>query len=337
MSSDRVQIPFSFSYPVTGFISTSSTTFSGGTSESVTMMVAAVGAPITIINRDTSSPATIWQAESGASFYSSISTDSGGNVPGWLDAGSYKITAGPVGGFSGSTINFDPSRGDGTTLIAPGAVNTAAISANAVTSSLLATSVSQALVPTGTILEFGGSGAPSGFVACDGSIYATGTSGSTYHALSSTLGTTWNTGGEGTGNFRVPDLRGLVSVGAGSGSGLTVRALGPRLASPNGGEEKHTLSSGEMPGHNHTISDPGHGHGVFDPGHTHSTSYANASSVNASGTWVAPGLGPSQTGASATGISIDAGVTGISLSATGGSATHNNMQPFAATNKIIKL
>jgi microcystin-dependent protein len=41
--------------------------------------------------------------------------------------------------------------------------------------------------------------------------------------------------------------------------------------------------------------------------------------------------------AAATGIGIYGAGTGISIQGAGGGGSHNNMQPFAATNKIIKL
>lgn len=47
-------------------------------------------------------------------------------------------------------------------------------------------------------------------------------------------------------SFNLPDLRGRVAVGAGSGRDLTPRELGK-----TGGEEKHTLTIDEMPKHSH--------------------------------------------------------------------------------------
>lgn len=51
-------------------------------------------------------------------------------------------------------------------------------------------------------------------------------------------------------HFNLPDLRGRVAVGAGSGEKLTKRTLGEK-----GGEEKHTLTIDEMPKHRHSWKD----------------------------------------------------------------------------------
>ena len=47
-------------------------------------------------------------------------------------------------------------------------------------------------------------------------------------------------------HFNLPDMRGRVALGYGSGIGLTVRNMGD-----DGGEETHTLTTAEMPTHNH--------------------------------------------------------------------------------------
>jgi microcystin-dependent protein len=138
-----------------------------------------------------------------------------------------------------------------------------------------------------------------GWLLCDGSAV----SRTTYKALFERIGTSQGAG-NGSTTFNVPDLRGRVPVGAGTGTGLTARALGAK-----GGEESHTLVTGEMPPHTH----PAKGGGYF-------ATYAD--------TEAAPlhnlGSGPD-------GIGADS-----STAAAGGGTAHNNVQPFAVLNAWIK-
>lgn len=326
----RVQLPYSFSYPSSGNLDP------------------VVGTSVTVSHRDPttgspSTPATVYQQETGSTTYTSLATDSGGNVPGWVDPGSYVIVAAAQGSFSGATIAFEAVRGDGVTLVAPAAVDL----------SQLTTAIQNALVPTGTILDHAGTSAPSGFVLADGSVYATGSSGSTYYALSQVCGTRWNTGGEGTGNFRVPDLRGLVAVGAGSGSGLTARTVGPRLSGVSGGEESHALSSGENATHSHSIDTQGsHSHGgatgTESATHVHgppggTSFWADGGGVSnlevpiaSGGTALRPSFTGTQSSSHTHGIGVD-GAHSHNLGNSGSGTAHNNMQPFAVVSKIIKL
>jgi microcystin-dependent protein len=112
----------------------------------------------------------------------------------------------------------------------------------------------------GVVLDYAGGAAPSGFLLCDGQSYLT----SSYPALFAVIGYAY--GGSGT-NFNVPDCRGRATVGAGTGPGLSARPLTAKF-----GEENHTLSTAEIPVHNHTLSDPGHAHAVYDPQHAHGVS-----------------------------------------------------------------
>lgn len=192
----RCQIPFSFSTPTGG------------------VLAPVVGTTVLITNRTTSSQATVYVGETGAPTIALVQTDAGGNVPGWCDEGSYKIVASSQGAFGGATINWEAVRGDGVSKIAPGAVGLAQLTA----------AVAQALVPTGAILDYAGPNPPVGFVACDGSVYA---QVGTYAALFAVVGTTYNTGGEGAGNFRIPDSRQRFTLGKGvSGTGSTLGEIG---------------------------------------------------------------------------------------------------------------
>lgn len=197
------------------------------------------------------------------------------------------------------------------------------------------------LVQPGMILAFGGipGNIPTGYALCDGSQL----SQTQFAALFSAIGTTWNTGGESPGNFRVPDLRGRDLIGAGTGSGLT-----PRSSGQTGGEETHVLVTSEIPSHPHGVTDPGHPHGVTDPTHFHNNhSYTNL--AGGAFTWVtgtsagpAPvdhppsGDGRGITDSQPTGVTVNPATTGISVNNTGGGGAHNNMQPFGVIQWIIK-
>ena len=72
-------------------------------------------------------------------------------------------------------------------------------------------------VPIGSIQLFGGTTSPHGWLACDGQDYDSTLP--QYDMLYAALGSTYNTGGEAAGFFRVPDFRGRMPIGAGAGSG----------------------------------------------------------------------------------------------------------------------
>ncbi len=148
----------------------------------------------------------------------------------------------------------------------------------------------------GEIKMFAGVTAPSGWLACDGSAV----SRTAYSALFNVIGTTFGAG-DGATTFSLPDMRGRVPVGVGTGTGLTNRAL-----AAIGGEENHALSNAEMPVHNH---------GGTAGGGPFATPYP-------AGTWPTTGGG--------------AEAANPTIPNDGGGAAHNNMQPFLAINFIIR-
>jgi len=78
-------------------------------------------------------------------------------------------------------------------------------------------------LPVGAMVPFPKGTVPAGFLEVDGSVQ----SAATYPDLAAYLGTTFNTGGEGAGNFRLPESRGEFLRGWDHGRGVDVgRALG---------------------------------------------------------------------------------------------------------------
>ena len=92
----------------------------------------------------------------------------------------------------------------------------------------------------GQIQLFGFGWAPVGWAVCNGQLLAI----SQNTALFSLLGTTY--GGDGRTTFGLPDLRGRVPLGLGQGPGLSTYDLGQV-----GGEESVTLTTAQLPSHNH--------------------------------------------------------------------------------------
>lgn len=148
--------------------------------------------------------------------------------------------------------------------------------------------------PVGAVTAFAGSKAPEGWLLCDGAIY----SRSTYPELSEVLASTF--GGD-LSNFRVPDLRRRIPVGAGGvGSPILNSTLGS-----SGGEENHVLSLAEMPNHRHKV-----------PNLTQITS----NRVGAMGIWE----------------KNDGEIGKEYTDYVGGGQPHNNVQPSLVLNYIIK-
>jgi len=120
-------------------------------------------------------------------------------------------------------------------------VGTAQLDDGAVTPAKIA--AGYGLVPSGTILDFGGTSTPTGYLGCDGS----NVSRTTYAGLFAAIGTAWGAG-DGSTTFTLPDFRRRVAMGSGgsavSGPANTVGSVG--------GAETHTLIEAEMPAHTHT-------------------------------------------------------------------------------------
>ena len=143
--------------------------------------------------------------------------------------------------------------------------------------------------------------APKGWALCNGQLLPINQN----QGLFSLLGTTF--GGDGRVNFALPDLRGRTPIHVGSGF-----TLGNR-----GGEEAHTLSIGEVPTHTHTLQATSAAGNAIIPSGALLARSAPANTYHA-----ATNLGAMQAG---------------TVTNTGGSQPHTNMQPYLTLSFCIAL
>jgi len=161
------------------------------------------------------------------------------------------------------------------------------------------------LVP-GMIVMWGGEGYPDGWLPCKGAWV----SRTTYAALFAVIGTTYGDG-DGSTTFSLPFFDSRMPIGAGQWPTLIEYELGEW-----GGEEWHTLTSTEMPTHNH--ADSGHVHSI----HSHIPALA---------------LAPGELPVDAPNPLPEATSSGnAAIGNAGGGAGHYNIPPFLAVNFIIK-
>ncbi len=174
-------------------------------------------------------------------------------------------------------------------------------------------------MPSGAMLDYAGVAAPSGWLLCDGSNYAT----ATYPNLFTAIGYTW--GGSGA-NFNVPNMTRRVGMGSGgSGTGVIGNAVGN-----TGGSETITLTNSQVPTTSVTVS-------INDPGHRHSRSNTSPSiNVDNTGSTRVDVFGIGTYTNSSLTSSDTTGITAAG-SVNGGGTAHDNIQPAAIVLKIIKI
>ncbi len=154
---------------------------------------------------------------------------------------------------------------------------------------------------------FAGNFAPLGWAFCNGQLLPI----SQNTALFALLGTTY--GGDGKTTFGLPDLRMRAPLHPGTGPGLSTYDLGQ-----SGGVAEHSLHAAEMPTHSHALL----------------ASAAVATSTAANGNMLATVNAPNPPYHDASMLAPMA--PGV-LSSNGGSAAHENRQPFLTLSFIIAL
>lgn len=164
-----------------------------------------------------------------------------------------------------------------------------------------------------------------------------------YHGTVANIPTVWGAGWQlADGSNGTADLRDRFVVGAGNTYNPNDKA----------GSASVTLTTAQLPAHNHAVNDPGHSHSVNDPGHIHGVSDPGHLHDNHVGNTAAAGTGigaafsfanpggndwsttGSQTGIGVTAskafVSVNSAATNVSTQNTGTGAAINILPPYYA-------
>lgn len=160
----------------------------------------------------------------------------------------------------------------------------------------------------GEIRYVGFNYAPQGWAVCAGQVLPIQQNTALYSLLGN------NYGGNGTTTFALPDLRSRISIGQGSGPGLS-----PRDLASTGGTETVTLTTAQVPPHTHGLA---------------ASDATATASTPATGTFARPNLPRGGNLYSATAGSTAAAGT---IASAGGNDSHENRMPGLAMTAIIAL
>ncbi|MEP6819608.1 MAG: tail fiber protein [bacterium] len=155
----------------------------------------------------------------------------------------------------------------------------------------------------GEIRMFGGNFAPAGWMLCNGQLLAINQNDTLFNLI----GTTY--GGDGQSTFALPNLQSRIPMHVGPGFTLA----------QTGGEESVTLTTQQIPSHNHVPQCRTSNRGLQGPGN---------------GLWSAIPAATQQIYAN---TAPAAAMNVQAVGPAGGSQPHDNMMPFLAVNFIISL
>lgn len=159
----------------------------------------------------------------------------------------------------------------------------------------------------GEIRMFGGSFAPVGWALCQGQIMPIAQNDTLFNLI----GTTY--GGDGQSTFGLPNLSGRVPIHQGQGPGISQQYI----IGQAGGVESVTLTTQQMPSHNHTFAASGSNANQQSPANSLYAFMVAASPYFAG--------------------SVDSPMNASVLQPQGGNQPHENMQPFLVVSFIISL
>jgi microcystin-dependent protein len=165
----------------------------------------------------------------------------------------------------------------------------------------------------GEIRLFAGNFPPVGWAFCDGALLSIAQN----DALFALLGTTY--GGDGQSTFALPDLRGRVPLHQGTLAGNSY------VIGQQAGVESVTLTTSQIPAHNHSAS----ASTALPP--------ATGTGISLSGPSAYVPAAPSKPRFYAPAGSSPVAMAPQAIQPSGGNQPHNNMAPFLAVSFIIAL
>lgn len=133
--------------------------------------------------------------------------------------------------------------------------------------------------------------------------------------------------GNGTTTFGIGDMRGCVVAARDNMGGTSAARLSTffegadsKILGARAGSQSVTLTTAQMPAHDHGVNDPGHSH-TYATWQPFGTTAGNAGGITT--------LGPSTLN------STSNSATGISIQSNGSGQAHGNVQPTMVTNFIL--
>jgi microcystin-dependent protein len=280
-----------------------------------------VGATVTIKRRTSELAVSVYETEKGEVAIVPT-TDREGRIQGWVEEGAYTITVtGGIPYIAATEYAWDALSGRGieNPRVGEGVIWRKDLRKDENYNDTQ--SVLEALIPTGTILSYGGTVSPAGFLLTDGKAYST----ETYNRLFKVIG--YEFGKPEAGKFAVPNTLGRSIIGTGSGAGLTARTIGEK-----GGAETIALTAAQLASHSHGVTDPSHRHVLTNESNTPlNIPYVKGGNANPSEANMNSSAGYNN------GFVVTSyNTTGITVNATGEGQAHPNMHPFSVLTGIIK-